>query len=119
MRISDWSSDVCSSDLALPAAQQPVPQRIGPQPDEGEGPGIAHHGPDGRGDDVAPDAERQQGRQPEMQADERGEGDCRHTGKAGRYAEGRARPAPKPVCARVTGSATTAPRTEERNGPHS
>src|SRR3546814_14598385 len=74
MRISDWSSDVCSSDLALPAAQQPVPQRIGPQPDEGEGPGIAHHGPDGRGDDVAPDAERQQGRQHEMQADERGEG---------------------------------------------
>src|SRR3546814_2608301 len=28
MRISDWSSDVCSSDLQLPAAGHPVPASL-------------------------------------------------------------------------------------------
>src|SRR3546814_2662242 len=52
-----------------------------------------------------------------MQADERGEGDCRPTGKAGRYAVGRARQAPQPVCDVGAGSPPPAARPQERAGP--
>src|SRR3546814_5987041 len=34
MRISDWSSDVCSSDLSGDAEPEPVPLRVDARPDE-------------------------------------------------------------------------------------
>src|SRR3546814_16545174 len=39
MRISDWSSDVCSSDLVVGADDQPIPSSCGVEvrPDEGFG----------------------------------------------------------------------------------
>src|SRR3546814_12793637 len=54
MRISDWSSDVCSSDLSAPAAPPPraaIPHRtLGPLPDPQDG--VEDRRRVGGGDDI-------------------------------------------------------------------
>jgi len=84
--------------VAVPLqTEQPASESICPQPDQREGPGIAHHGADPRSDEVAPHQQGKKHRQQNVESDKRGEGDRRAAGKSGCYPVRRTGQAPQPV----------------------